>query len=466
MELVLKPELIDFLIDTVGKDQVTTELIDLISHSTDASMFKHRPEVVVYATTTEQVSAILKMVHEERIPITPLGGGTNLSGETVPVKGGIVLDLSRMDQILEINLEDRVAVVQPGVIYAGLNKRLTRQGFMFPPDPSSGPVATIGGNVSTNAGGVRAGKYGVTKDYVRGLEVVLPGGRVMRTGTRAVKSSSGYNLSQIFVGSEGTLGVITEITLKVAPKPTETYVTLATFQTLVDAGRAVSQIMRSGAVPSVLEIVEKNCIKAINQNTDLDLPEVEAILLTETDGFVKEDAMFQMNKIVDIFKENGVLEIKWAQTTEEAEAIWNARKSAYAVISRLNNAIIAEDVTVPLSKVPDMLNAIEELGAKHGLILPTVGHLSDGNIHPHFSFDRTKPDEVARVKKAEEELCQKTIELGGTLSGEHGIGLAKARFMSMEHDPVAMDTMRSLKKMFDPHNILNPGKMNLESRDD
>ena len=459
----MKPEIIDFLRDTVGEAQVTSELIDLISHSTDASMFKHRPEMVVYATTTEQVSAILKMVHEERIPITPLGAGTNLSGETVPIKGGIVLDLSRMDQILEISLEDRVVIVQPGVIYADLNKRLAPLGFIFPPDPSSGPVATIGGNVATNAGGVRAGKYGVTKDYVRGLKVVLPGGKVMRTGTRTMKSSSGFNLTQLFVGSEGTLGVITEVTLKIAPKPTESYVTLATFQKLVVAGRAVSQIMRSGAVPSVLEIVEKNCIKAINQNTDLNLPEVEAILLTETDGFVKEDALFQMNKIVDIFRQNDALDVRWAETTEEAEALWNARKSAYAVVSRLNNAIIPEDITVPLSKVPDMLNALEELGAKHGLIIPTVGHLSDGNLHPHFSYDRTNPDEVARVKKAEEELYHKTIELGGTLSGEHGIGLAKAPFMCLEHDPVAMETMRSLKKMFDPHNILNPGKMNLET---
>ena len=458
----MDPSTVDFLKDTVGEDNVSSDLIDLISHSADASVFRHRPDLVVYATTTEQVSAILKMVHEERIPLTPRGAGTNVSGEAVPIRGGIVLDLSRMDRILEISLEDRVVVVQPGVIYADLNNLLAPRGFVFPPDPASGIAATIGGNVATNAGGVRASKYGVTQDYVRGLKVVLPGGRVMRTGGRTMKSSSGFNLTQLFVGSEGTLGVITEIILKIKPKTTETCTAMATFARLVDAGRAVSQIMLAGAIPSVLEIVEKNCIRAINQNTTLNLPEVEAILLTETDGFVKEEALFQMNKIIEIFQENGAMEVKWAESEEEAEALWKARKSAYAVISRLNNTTFGEDITVPLSKVPDMLCILEEVGAKYNLIFPTVGHMGDGNLHPHFSYNRTNPDEVARVKEAERELYQKAIELGGTLTGEHGIGLAKAPFMGLEHDPVAMATMRSLKKVFDPNNILNPGKMDLE----
>lgn len=462
----MNPRIIDFLKETVGDDNVSGELIDLISHSADASLFRHRPELVVYATTTEQVSAILKMVHEERIPLTPRGAGTNVSGEAVPIRGGIVLDLNRMDQILEISLEDRLVVVQPGVIYADLNNLLIPKGFVFPPDPASGIVATIGGNVATNAGGVRASKYGVTQDYVRGLKVVLPGGEVMRTGGRTMKCSSGLNLTQLFVGSEGTLGVITEIILKIKPKTTETCTVMATFTRLVDAGQAVSQIMRAGAVPSVLEILEKSCIKAINQNTTLNLPEVEAILLTETDGFIKEEALFQMNKIIEIFHENGALEVKWSGSEEEAEALWKARKSAYAVISSLNNTTFGEDITVPLSKVPDMLHALEEVGSNYNLVFPTVGHMGDGNLHPHFSYNRTNPDEVARVKMAEKELYQKAIELGGTLTGEHGIGLAKAPFMHLEHDAVAMATMRSLKKIFDPHNILNPGKMNLEVDDD
>ncbi len=462
----MNPRIVDFLKETVGEDQVSCELIDLISHSADASVFRSRPDVVVYATTTEQVSAILKMVHEERIPLTPRGAGTNLSGEAVPIKGGIVLDLSRMDRILEISLEDRVAVVQPGVIYADLNRALAADGFVFPPDPSSGIVATIGGNVATNAGGMRASKYGVTMDYVRGLQVVLPGGEVMRTGGRVMKSSSGFNMTQLFVGSEGTLGIITEIILKVDPKTTETCTAMATFPKLVDAGRAVSQIMRSGAIPSVLEIVEKTCIRAINRNTTLNLPEVEAILLAETDGFVREEALFQMNKIIEIFRANAAMEVKWAETEEEAQALWKARKSSYPVVSSLNNTTFGEDITVPLSKVPDMLQALEEIGAKYDLIFPTVGHMGDGNLHPHFSYDRTNLDQVARVEKAEKELYRRAIDLGGTLSGEHGIGLAKAPFMRLEHDPVAMASMRGLKNLFDPHNVLNPGKMNLEVCDE
>jgi len=462
----LNPNIMEFLKETVGEDQVASKLIDLISYSCDASVFRHRPDVVVYATTTEQVSAILKMANRERIPVTPRGAGTNLAGEVVPARGGIALDMSRMDRILEISLEDRIAVVQPGVVYADLNKRLALHGFVFPPDPSSGIVATIGGNVATNAGGVRASKYGVTMGYVRGLEVVLPSGEVMRAGGRVLKTSSGFNLTQLFVGSEGTLGVITEVILKIDPKPTETCTAMATFPRLTDAGRAVSQIMRSGAIPSVLEIVEKTCIKAINQRTPLNLPEVEAILLAETDGFVKEDALFQMNKIVDIFRANGAMEVKWAESAEQAQALWKARKSSFPVVSSLNNTTFAEDITVPLSKVPDMLQALEELGSKYNLIFPTVGHMGDGNLHPHFSYDRTNPDEVERVTQAEKELYRAAIELGGTLSGEHGIGLAKAAFMPLEHDPVAMATMRSLKKMFDPNNILNPGKMNLEAASD
>lgn len=457
----MNPGIIQILEEIVGVDNVTSELIDLISHSTDASMFKHRPEAVVYATTSGQVSAILKMVHEEHIPLTVRGGGTGLTGATVPIQGGIVLDLSWMDRILEIDPGDRVVVVQPGVIYAELNRCLAPLGFSFPPEPSSGGVATIGGNVATNAAGMRACKYGVTKDHVRALEVVLPGGKVMRTGTRAMKSMSGLNLTQIFVGSEGILGVITEITLRIMPVATERCTAMATFSQITDAGRAVSQIMRSGLAPSVLELIDKHCIEAINQKGDLDLPSVDAILLAEADGFTKEEALFQMNKIIEALKENGAQEVKWAESVEAAENLWTARKAAYPVVARLNNTTFGEDITVPLSKVPDILNVIEELESKYDLIFPTVGHVADGTLHPHFSYDRTDPGQVARAKQAEKELFEKTVELGGTLSGEHGIGIAKAEFMGLEHDDVEMETMRLLKQMFDPHNILNPGKMGL-----
>ena len=457
--------IIDYLKDIVGKEFVTTELIDLIAHSTDAGEGRIRPEAVVYPHSTEEVSAIMKLADDKLFPVTPRGAGTNTSGEVLPLKGGIVLDMSRMDKILDISLEDRVAVVQPGVVYGKLNKELLPHGFHFPPDPASGKVATLGGNISTNAGGLKGAKYGVTKDYVLGLTVVLPGGGVLKTGGRYLKCSSGFNLTQLFVGSEGALGVITEAVLKINPKPTHSQTAMATFDHVVDAGKAVAQIMSSGAVPSVLELLDKNLIKAINEDTDLNLPNAEAMLLTEADGFTQEDTEFQLAKIIKCFEDNHASGIRKARDEAEAEALWTARRSAFPVISRLNNTTYAEDTTVPLSKVPEMLEFVEALGKKYEMTIPSLGHVGDGNLHPHFSFDRTNPEEVHKVKMAKQELYQKAVELGGTLSGEHGIGVAKAKFMKLEHGEQGMAAMRNLKKLFDPKGIMNPGKQDLEAAD-
>ena len=449
------------LIEIVGEDCFTDRLIDLISYSKDASEHKHRPEAAVWATTTEEVSAILKLANQEMFPVTARGAGTSLAGLTVPEQGGLVLDLGRMNKIVEINIEDRLAVVQPGLVYADLEKALAPHGFFFPPDPASGKVCTLGGNVATNAGGIKGAKYGTTKDYVLALEVVLPDGRVLHTGSRCMKSVSGYDLTKLFVGSEGTLGVVTEIILKINPRPALTSTAMATFQDLEDAGRAVSEIMYCGILPSALEIVDQQTLIAINQNADLELPEVEAILVAEADGHTKEETEYQLSKIINIFKKNGAGSVTRAEKPEDAEALWTARKSAYAVITRINNNIFVEDLTVPMSKVPDMLRAISDIGKKYDLKMPTVGHAGDGNLHPCISIDGTNPDEMKRMQEASAELFKKVIELGGTLTGEHGIGLAKARFMKMEHDDVAMDVMRSIKQTFDPNNILNPGKMGL-----
>jgi len=255
--------------------------------------------------------------------------------------------------------------------------------------------------------------------------------------------------------------VVTEIILKINPRPALTSTAMATFQDLEDAGRAVSEIMYCGILPSALEIVDQQTLIAINQNTDLDLPEVEAILVAEADGHTKEETEYQLSKIINIFKKNGAGSVTRAEKPEDAEALWTARKSAYAVITRINNNIFVEDLTVPMSKVPDMLRAISDIGKKYDLKMPTVGHAGDGNLHPCISIDGTNPDEMKRMQEASAELFKKVIELGGTLTGEHGIGLAKARFMKMEHDDVAMDVMRSIKQTFDPNNILNPGKMGL-----
>jgi glycolate oxidase len=451
------------LIDIVGEKNYTDRLIDLVSYSYDASEHSHRPGCGIWAHSPEQISEIMKLASSKNIPVVPRGGATGLTGMAVPQGGGIVLDLSRMNKILNISIQDRLAIVQPGVVYADLEKALDRFGFFFPPDPASGKVSTLGGNVATNAGGVKGAKYGTTRDYVLGLQVVLPDGRIMRTGSRTMKSVSGYDLTKLFVGSEGTLGIVTEITLKVNPKTTAASTALATFDDLEDAGHAVSQIMYSGIVPSVLEILGREAIVAINQNTDLNLPEVDAILLAETDGYTTEETEYQLAKVIDVFNRNRAKTVKQATSEDEAAELWKARKSAYGVLARIKPSFVLEDVTVPMSKIADLLKGIKAISKKHNIMIATYGHAGDGNLHPQILFDKYDPDQARRQEAASEELFRLTIDLGGTLTGEHGIGLQKAPYMTLEHDPAAMSVMRSIKKMFDPKNILNPGKMSLEN---
>jgi len=451
------------LIEIAGEENYTNSLIDMVSFSYDASEHSHRPTCAVWAETADQVSEILKLSNREKIPVIPRGAGTGLSGMAVPIEGGIILDLSRMNSIVKISIEDRLAIVQPGVVYVDLEKALAPFGFFFPPDPASGKVSTLGGNVATNAGGLKGAKYGTTRDYVLGLQVVLPDGRIMRTGSKAMKSVSGYDLTRLFVGSEGTLGVVTEITLKINPKPTATSTALATFDSLEDAGRAINQIMHSGIVPSALEILGRETIAAINQNTDLNLPEVDAMLLAETDGYTREETDYQIEKIIQNFKENNAKEVKQAKTDKEVEDLWAARKSAYAVLARIKTHFVLEDVTVPMTNIAELLKGIEAISKRYDLQIATFGHAGDGNLHPQILYDGYDPEQVRRMEEASADLFKLAIDLDGTLTGEHGIGLAKAPYMTLEHDQVAMDVMRHIKKMFDPNNILNPGKMGLEA---
>ncbi len=450
------------LVDIVGEKNFNDKLIDMVSYSYDASEFSHRPACAVWVETTEQVSSIMGLANREGIPVIPRGGGTGLTGMSVPVNGGIVLDINHMNRILDISIEDRLAVVQAGVVYDDLARALDPHGFFFPPDPASSQVCTLGGNVATNAGGVKGAKYGTTRDYVLGLVLVLPDGRVMKTGTQCLKSVSGYDLTKLFVGSEGTLGVITEITLKINPKTTASTTALATFDDLGDAGRAVSQTMRSGVLPSVLEILGKEALIAINRNTDLKLPEVDAMLLVETDGYTQEETDYQMRKVIEVFQRNNAREIKQAQSKEDAADLWKARKSAYAVLARLNTHQVLEDITVPMSRLADVLTGIKAISEKYGIMIATYGHAGDGNLHPQFVYDGYNRDEVKRKDAAGAELFELAISLGGTLTGEHGIGLQKAPFMGLEHDEASMDVMRGIKRMLDPRNILNPGKMALD----
>ena len=450
------------LIDVVQERNYTENLLDMVSYSYDASEHSHRPSCGVWPEAAEQVAGVLRLANREKIPVIPRGAGTGLSGMAVPVKGGIVLDLSHLNRILEISIEDRLAVVQPGVVYNDFQEALAPFGFFFPPDPASGKASTLGGNVATNAGGLKGAKYGTTRDYVLGLQVVLPDGRIMKTGSRTMKSVSGYDLTRLFVGSEGTLGVVTEITLKISPEPTAASTALATFDDLEDAGHALTEVMHSRIIPSALEILGRETIRAINQNTDLALPEVDMMVLAETDGYTREETQHQMARIIGVFEKNNPREIKQAKTREEADDLWQARKSAYAVLARIKTHFVLEDVTVPMSKIAELLKGISGIAKRHAIQIATFGHAGDGNLHPQILYDGYDPEQVKRMEGASADLFRLAINLGGTLTGEHGIGLSKAPFMRLEHDETEMDVMRGLKRFFDPNNILNPGKMALE----
>ncbi len=445
----------------VGEDGVSDNLMDLISYSYDFSGIRYRPDGAVWATSTKQVAEIMKFASREKINIVPRGAGTGSTGMAVPNKGGLILDFLKMNKILRVSIEDRMAVVQPGVVYNDLQKILSPYGFFFPPDPASGSVATLGGNVATNAGGLKGAKYGSTRDYVLGLEVVLPDGRIMRTGTQCMKSASGYDMTKLFVGSEGTLGIITEIIFKIAPKPMATSTCMASFKELEQAGHSVAEIVHSGIVPSVCELLDKNIINLLIDEAGLDLPRSEAMMLLETDGCTQGETDFQMAKAIKIFEKNKAIEIRKAESAREAEDLWKARRSIGGIVVGVSPNCLVEDVTVPVSNLTELIRGVEAISQKYGIHIINFGHAGDGNLHPHLFYDGKNQEEVTKVEKASEELFRLACGMGGTLSGEHGIGLSKAKFMSLEHDPVAMEMMRSLKKMFDPDNILNPGKMGL-----
>ncbi len=450
------------LIDIVGPENVTEKIMDLVSYSYDASSYEHRPDCAMWAVSTEQVSRILSVANEKGIPVTVRGAGTGLGGLAVPAQGGIVLDLTRMNSILEISIPDRLAVVQPGVVYADFQAALAPYGFFFPPDPASGVVCTLGGNVATNAGGLHAVKYGTTRDYVLSLEAVLASGEVMRVGARTMKTSSGYDLCRFLVGSEGTLAVITEITLKVAPKAAHRATALAVFHTLEDAGEAVTRVMHSEVTPSVLELLDGSVISLLREHAHIDLPDVEALLLVETDGMTEGYVRFQLEKIAEMFRGCNAAEVELAATEEEAEGLWKARKSIGGMMGALHLDYIPEDITVPMSQIATFLRQSEELSRIHGLDLFNFGHAGDGNLHTNIFFDGNDPDQVARLEPLLYDLHKLACYLGGTLSGEHGIGMTKAKYLPLEHDRTALKTMRTLKQALDPNNILNPGKMGLD----
>ena len=437
---------------------VSTAPEDLAAYAYDGTWAEVRPDVVIHPQTTEQVAAVLRIADEKRIPVVPRGAATGLAGAAVPVQGSICLNMARMNRILEISTADTLAVAEPGVVTYDLQKAVEKFGLFYPPDPASVYQCTLGGNVATNAGGPRCLKYGVTADYVLGLTVVLPGGQVMHTGSRTIKDVAGYNLTQLFVGSEGTLGVVTEITVRLIPKPAAQLTALAAFPKLTDACTAVGNILQAGVVPLVTEIMDQGTTKAIEDFKHLGLPtDVEALLLIAVDG----DADLIQKEIVivaDILKKSGAREVRPAKTAEESEALWEARRSVSPGIARLARNKLGEDIAVPRSQIPAMVARLQNIARANDVRIVVYGHIGDGNLHPTVLCDRRDGALMKRVEKAAGEILDAAIALGGTLTGEHGIGIFKRDHVIGCLDPVKLAYMMAIKKLFDPNNILNPGK--------
>lgn len=457
---MIKPEIVSQLQKITGKEGVLTAKEDLNAYSYDGTTtWTHMPDVVVLPTTTEQISQVLKLANENKVPVTTRGAGTNVSGGSIPIKGGIVLCTTRMYEILDINKTNLTATVEPGVILQDFNTALAKEGLFYPPDPQSFLGCTMGGTVAENAGGPYCVKYGVTKQYLLGLEVVLANGYVMHVGGVTVKNRTGYELVMLFTGSEGTLGVITKITLRLLPMPAASKTMMAVFDDMVVGGQAVSNILASGVVPAKIEFVDNFVIRRIEQMTPMGLPvDASALLLLMADGnpaAVETDTQ----QIVDILEKSGAKEVKIAKDAAEAAAYWKMRSAGFAAVFGAAHTVLAEDVAVPRDKLGEFIKKLGEISEKTGFFIQYLGHAGDGNLHPSIFTDIRKEEEFARAQAAMGEIFRAALSLGGVLSGEHGIGLEKQRFLKEAMDPVALDLMKKIKGILDPNNILNPGKI-------
>ena len=457
---MLEAKVISKLEKIVGKEAVLTSKEDLNAYSYDGTTtWAHMPDVVVLPTSSEQVSQILKLANENRIPVTPRGGGTNVSGGSIPIKGGIVLCTTRMNRILDINKTNLTVTVEPGVVLQDLNMALAKQGLFYPPDPQSFFGCTMGGNVAENAGGPYCVKYGVTKQYVIGLEVVLANGYIMKLGGVTVKNRTGYELVMLFTGSEGTLGVITKITLRLLPTPPASKTMMAIFDDMAVGGQAVSNIMASGVVPAKVEFVDNFVIRRIEEKTPMGLPvDANALLLLQADGSpaaVEADT----EQIVDILKKSGAKEVKVAKDADEAAMYWKMRSGGFAAVFSAAHTVMAEDVAVPRDKLAEFIRKLGEISKKSGFFIQFLGHAGDGNLHPSIFTDIRDKENFAKAQETMGEIFDAALSLGGVLSGEHGIGLEKQRFLKKAMDPVALDLMKKIKGILDPNNILNPGKI-------
>ncbi|HZZ19375.1 MAG TPA: FAD-linked oxidase C-terminal domain-containing protein [Opitutaceae bacterium] len=452
--------MIDELKRLLGRESVLHEKEDLIPYSFDATAtLKRMPAAVVFARTTDEVSSILKIARARKVPVVARGSGTGLSGGSVPVDGCIVLCLVRMDRILEVDARNFTMRAEAGVLTQAIYDAADAVGLFYPPDPGSMKVSTIGGNVAENSGGLRGLKYGVTRDYVMGLTVVMADGEVCRLGNKCVKDVAGYSLKDLFVGSEGTLGIVTEVLLKLLPRPANRQTLLATYARMDAAADTVSSIIAERIVPCTLEFLDSRTIRCVEDFAKVGLPtDAGALLLIEVDGHpaaVRDEA----SKIEDICLRSGATSVRLASNAVEAARLATARRGAFSALARVKPTTILEDATVPRTELASMIRFIEETGAKHRVEIATFGHFGDGNLHPTFLTDERDKDEMHRVELAMKEIFDMALSLGGTITGEHGVGLAKKAFLRSQLGDSSYALMKQVKRALDPDNLLNPGKV-------
>jgi glycolate oxidase len=457
---VINKQILKELQTIVGKEYVLTQPEDLVAYSYDGTFAEQRPDLIVCPDSTEQVSAVMKVAWREGIGVVPRGMGSGLAAASVPIDGGMVLDTCRLNRIFEIDEVNFTVQAGAGVVTQDLADTVAKKGLFYPPDPSSIKQSTLGGNAACNAGGPRCLKYGVTSDYVMGLTVVLADGRVLKTGGKAIKNVTGYNLTQLFVGSEGTLGVITELLLKLVPRPKVARTAKAIFPRLADASQCVTGILSAGIVPATIELMDETAIATIEEAMNLGLPlDVEAMLIIESDGMDEAQVLAEIETIAQICRATGARDVEVARTEEERATLWSARRSISPSLARRSPNKLGEDISVPRSAIPEAVAAIKEISRQRDIPIAIFGHAGDGNLHPNILFDKHDPVQVEKMKQAARDIFATSVRLGGTLSGEHGVGNLKLPFLEQDIGPLYIEMMDRIKQALDPKNILNPGKV-------
>lgn len=455
----MNQELLRQLTAIVGPEHCTTRLEDLHCYSYDGRTTGPLPEVVVFPDSTEQVSRIMQLASTYRFPVVPRGAGTGMTGGSLPVKGGMVLVLTRMNRIHEIDRENQIAIVEPGVITGDLQREVQKHGLFYPPDPASLKFSTLGGNAGECAGGMSAVKYGVTKDFVMGLEVVLASGEIITTGTRTEKGVTGYDLTRLFVGCEGTLGIITRLICRLLPLPEAKETFLLSSRSLAAATALVAEILASGIRPCTLEYMDRTAIRlTAPMMSQPPAKEIQALLIVELDGS-RQAVADEASRLTQLLADRPEFTVRRAADNKEAKMLWQARRAISPAAYTLMPNKIGEDVAVPRSRIPELVARCEELAEELGLVILTYGHAGDGNIHVNIMYDGKDPGQTAATDEAKRLLFECAIALDGTLSGEHGIGTSKSSYLKLELTPATIKAMKGIKQLFDPLNILNPGKI-------